>query len=113
MQALSVQRIYKFSREQYLYLITSVLVCFWIYWATDYFIQTYQQSGSGVLLFDEINQLYLMYAVTPAVYAWYRSALVQEYRVLRFALKSYLGLMLTMSVLFGMVFSYLITGTNG
>ncbi len=113
MQSLTIQRIYQFSREQYLYLISFALFAYWCYEAVEWYFHSLKRFGTGSILKDQITQLYLLYAVTPAVYAWCRSAHVQEHRVLRFALKSFLGLMLTMSVLLGMVFSYLITGTNG
>jgi hypothetical protein len=112
MQTITMQRIYQFSREQYLYLISFALLAYWCYEAVDWYFYSLKRFGTGSILNDEITQLYLLYAVTPVVYASYRSAYVQKHRVLRFALKTYLGLVLTLSVFLGMFFSYVLSIPN-
>ena len=109
MQTLTIQRIYQFSREQYLYLITLLMVAFWVYEAIDWYFYSLKRFGSGSILNDEITQLYLLYSFTPAVYAFFRSLLAQRHRLLRFALKTYLGFVLTISVISGAVISYLVS----
>ncbi len=109
MQTLTIQRIYQFSREQFLYLITLLMVAFWVYEAIDWYFYSLKRFGSGSILNDEITQLYLLFAFTPAVYALFRSSFAQRHRLLRFALKTYLGFVLTISVFFGAVISYLCT----
>ena len=113
MQSLTVQRIYQFSREQYLYLISFALFANWCYEAIDWYIYSLNRYGTGSILNDEITQIYLLYAFTPAVYAWSRSTYAQDRRVLRFVLRTYLGLVLTLTVFLGMFFSYLLTIPNG
>ena len=113
MQSLTVQRIYQFSREQYLYLMSFALFAYWCYEAIDWYIYSLNRFGTGSILNDEITQIYLLYAFTPAAYAWSRSTYAQDHRVLRFVLRTYLGLVLTLTVLLGMVFSYLATIPNG
>jgi hypothetical protein len=113
MQTLTIQRIYQISREQFLYLISFALVSCWVYWTIEYFVETYQQRGHGELLIDDINQLYLLYSFTPAVYAFFRSSFAQRHRLLRFALKTYLGFVLTISVISGAVISYIFSVLTG
>ncbi len=109
MQTLTIQRIYQFSREQYLYLITLLMVAVWIYEAIDWYFYSLKRFGSGSILNDEFTQLYLLYAFTPTVFALFRSSFAQRHRLLRFALKTYLGIVLTISVISGAVISYLIS----
>ena len=112
MQTLSIQRIYQFSREQYLYLITVLMVAFWVYEAIDWYFYSLKRFGSGSILNDEITQLYLLFAFTPAVYALDRSSFAQRHRMLLYALKTYLGFVLTISVVFGAVVSYIASAPN-
>ena len=109
MQTLTIQRIYQFSREQYLYLITLLMVAYWIYEAIDWYFYLLKRFGSGSILNDEITQLYLLFAFTPAVYALFRSSSAQRHRLLRFALKTYLGFVLTICVFIGAVISYFVS----
>jgi hypothetical protein len=113
MQTLTIQRIYQFSREQYLYLITLLMVAFWVYEAIDWYLYSLRRYGQGSILNDEITQLYLVFAFTPAVYAFFRSSVAQRHRLLRFALKTYLGFVLTISVSFGAGLSYLLSVFTG
>ena len=112
MQSLTVQRIYQYSREQFLYLITLVLFANWCYEAIDWYIYSLNRYGTGSILNDEITQIYLLYAFTPAVYACSQTAYAQDRRVLRFVLRTYLGLVLTLSVFLGMFFSYVLSIPN-
>ena len=106
MQLLPNLRTYQFSREQCLYLTTLLMVAFWVHEAIDWYFYSLKRFGSGSILNDEITQLYLLYACTPAIYALSTSPLAQRLVLLRFAIKTYLGIVLTISVFVGAVLSY-------
>ena len=92
-------KIWLFNQERYLYLLTAILISYWIFEAVEWYQYSLTRFGEGRILYDEMTQLHLFYSIGPAIYAFSKSDYVKSHRAIFFLIKIYFGTILILAAI--------------